>query len=128
MNRIRKYIAFFAIGGAGYGTIEILWRGHTHWTMIMAGGICFVIFSQISERLAGKPLILKAVLCSGAVTVVEFVFGVIFNLLLKMDIWDYSKLPLNLLGQICPLFSLMWGVLGLLFLPLSSVMNKKLAV
>ena len=34
----------FAIGSVLYGTIEILWRGYTHWTMLLAGGICLALF------------------------------------------------------------------------------------
>ena len=127
MNKLKKYTVFFLIGGAGYAVIELLWRGHTHWTMVIAGGICFVIFSLISKNFPKKSLIYKSILCAVSVTGVEFVFGIIFNVILKMNIWDYSKVPLNLCGQVCPLFTVLWGVLGLIFIPLADVLNKKLA-
>jgi uncharacterized membrane protein len=44
-----------------------------------------------------------------------------------MDIWDYSDMPLNILGQICPIFSLLWVVIALAFLPLADVLNKDFA-
>ena len=47
------------------------------------------------------------------ITAVEFVFGVIFNIWLGLNVWDYSDEPLNFLGQICPGFVLMWMALSL---------------
>lgn len=34
------------------------------------------------------------------------------NLKLKLAVWDYSKMPLNILGQVCPAFSMLWGLMG----------------
>ena len=126
MKRVKRYLTFFVVGGTGYAVIELLWRRRTHWTMILAGGVCFVIFSLVAERFKEKPLVYKAALCSLAVTAVELVFGLIFNIALKMNVWDYSGVPFNFLGQICPLFTLIWGGLGLIFIPLADAMNKKM--
>jgi uncharacterized membrane protein len=127
MKHIKKYGLFFIIGAIGYAAIEIVWRGHTHWSMMIAGGICFILFSIISELLNGSGIIKKAMLCALCITSIEFIFGIIFNLWLKMDIWDYSDMPLNILGQICPIFSLLWVVIALAFLPLADVLNKDFA-
>ena len=123
---MKKGVIFFTVGGAGYALIELMYRGRTHWTMIIAGGICFVICSLIAERFREKPLLCKAFLCAISVTAVELIFGIIFNLILKMNVWDYSKCPFNFLGQICPLFSLLWGALGCIFIPLADIMNRRL--
>lgn len=125
MRRIKKYCLFFVLGGTGYALIELLWRGRTHFSMIIAGGICFISFSLIADMFREKPILYKAVLCSLSVTTVELIFGVIFNIILKMNVWDYSKMPLNLFGQICPLYSLLWGGLSLVFLPVAQFMNEK---
>lgn len=127
MKYIKKYGLFFIIGAIGYAAIEIVWRGHTHWSMMIAGGICFILFSIISELLNESGIIKKAMLCALCITSIEFIFGIIFNLWLKMDIWDYSDMPLNILGQICPIFSLLWVVIALAFLPLADVLNKDFA-
>ena len=34
--------------------------------------------------------------------------GVVFNLYLGMSVWDYSEVKGNILGQICPLYSMLW--------------------
>lgn len=124
MKSIKRYGLFFIIGAIGYAAIEIIWRGHTHWSMMIAGGLAFVLFSIVSERLRGKNILVKAAVCGLGVTAIEFVFGVIFNLWLKMNVWDYSYMPLNILGQICPVFTLMWVGLAIAFLPFADALNK----
>ena len=125
MLKIKKNIVFFTIGGVGYGIIELLWRSRTHWTMIIAGGVCFIMISEIAEKYKDKTLIFKVSLCAAGITAIELIFGVVFNIIFKMNVWDYSKLPLNLFGQICLLYSILWGILGFLYLPLADSMNKK---
>ncbi len=125
---LKRYGIFFVIGGVGYAALELLWRGRTHWSMMLAGGLCFVLFSLIAERLVSRSIVFKAALCSVAVTAVELIFGIIFNIILKMRVWDYSHLPLNLYGQICPRYTLLWAGLALLLLPLVDLINKKIKV
>lgn len=119
MERIKTNGLLFAIGGVGYGLIELLWRGRTHWSMVLAGGICFVMFAKIAETWRHRSLAFKATLCALGVTAVEFVFGVVFNLILHKNVWDYSDVPLNIMGQVCPLYTVLWGILALGFVPLS---------
>ena len=126
-KRVKKFSLLFILGAVGYGAIEVIWRGYTHWSMMIAGGICFIIFSLVAERFKEKGIIIKAGICAVGVTVVEFLFGVIFNLIFKMNVWDYSHMPLNLFGQICPLFSLLWIGIAIAFLPLADVINKEYA-
>jgi uncharacterized membrane protein len=116
----------FGFGAVGYGLIEILWRGFTHPTMLTAGGICFLFFAKIGEKLKSASLFIKAVIGSGFITLIELIFGVIFNIFLKKNIWDYSNMPLNFKGQICFLYSFFWAILSFLFIPLATVMNKRL--
>ena len=126
-RNIKKYAALFTVGGSGYALIEYLWRGRTHWTMVIAGGVCFICFSVIADKFQTKSLVFKSSLCALSVTAVELIFGIVFNLVFKMNVWDYSSMPLNFLGQICALFTLLWGGLGMLFIPLAELMNEKLA-
>lgn len=122
-RRVKKYALCFGIGAVGYAAIEVIWRGYTHWTMVIAGGLCFIIFSVVEEYFHGRSLPFKAAVCALGVTAVELIFGVVFNLIFKMGVWDYSHIPLNFLGQICPLFSLMWAGIAIVFLPLAEVIN-----
>ena len=126
-RKAKKYSLLFILGAIGYAAIETIWRGHTHWSMMIAGGLCFGLFSVVADRMNGKSILVKAVVCAVGVTAIEFVFGVVFNLWFKMDVWDYSNMPLNLLGQICPIFSLIWVGIAIAFLPLADVINKEYA-
>ena len=94
--------------------------------MMLAGGLSFLSFSYIAKRFKDAPLLAKAILASLTVTLIELVFGLVCNVWLKMGVWDYSSLPFNFLGQICPLFSFFWCVLALVFIPLADKMNEKL--
>lgn len=46
-----KYLILFLIGGFVYISIELLWRGHTHWSMFILGGVCFILLGLIIEVL-----------------------------------------------------------------------------
>lgn len=121
---MQKYIILFGLGGFSYGLIEVLWRGYTHPTMMVAGGLCFAAFYLINKKLSGFPFLYRCIAASLTVTAVELVFGFIFNIILKMQVWDYSNIPLNLFGQICLLFSVLWGFLGIIALPLAGLVGK----
>ena len=127
MKIIKKYGLFFIIGAIGYAAIEIIWRGHTHWSMMIAGGLAFVLFSVVADKFKGKNIFVKAAICALGVTVIEFIFGVIFNLWLKMNVWDYSYMPFNLLGQVCPAYTLLWVGMAIAFLPFADALNKDYA-
>ena len=115
MKQILKQIFLYIIGGLIYLLIEILFRGHTHWTMFIIGGLCFTLIGLLNEcpnlRLS---LISQGVLGSIIITTLEFISGIIINIILKWNVWDYSNQPLNLLGQICLPFSLAWIFLAII--------------
>lgn len=111
--RVIKYIVLFLIGGAAYFGIEILWRGYSHWTMFLLGGLCFVIVGALNNWLPWEMDIEKqAGIGAIIITALEFIVGVIVNLVLKWNVWDYSLLPFNILGQISLPFTLIWIVLS----------------
>lgn len=126
MYNFKRLSVFFLIGSLGYTLIEILWRGHTHWSMIIAGGLCFSAFSFVAESFKGRSRLYKAGICAIIITLVELIFGIIFNIILKMDVWDYTNVAFNLSGQICPLFSFVWLIFGYIFIPLAEKINEKL--
>ena len=60
------------------------------------------------------PLLWQIIIGTAIVTAAEFVVGCILNLWFGLGIWDYSNLPGNILGQICPQFALAWAGLSLI--------------
>lgn len=115
---LKRNGSLFVFGGVCYGIIEIMWRGKTHWSMLITGGACFTVLYGLFGRLEKFSLAVKCVLGSAVITSFEFVSGCIFNKLLKLKVWDYSDRPFNIKGQICPLYSFLWA---LLCAPVSSV-------
>lgn len=126
MSRGKTKLVLFGVGAAGYGLIEILWRGYTHWSMLTAGGICFMFFSTLCEKYKNAKLIFKAIAGSMFVTAIELIFGIIFNIILKKNVWDYSKMPLNVGGQICAKYSFFWLLLSMVFIPFAGFTTNKL--
>lgn len=124
----RKYTCLFLTGFTVYPIIEIIFRGRTHYSMAIAGGVCVCLIDKIcNEALAEKGIIRKC-LCGGIIiTAVEFIFGVVFNIILKMNVWNYSKLPLNILGQICLPFTLVWSVLSLPVIYVGKLFSKEIS-
>lgn len=104
---ILERISVFLLGSAIYGSIELISRGWTHWSMLLAGGICISMMYCITNQ-CGFPIWQKWVLCAAVITTVEFLCGILFNLHLKWHIWDYSAKAYNLMGQICPAYSFIW--------------------
>ena len=121
-------LLMFPIGAFGYGIIEILWRGYTHISMLLAGGICFMFFAKMSDRLKHSRLFVKALIGSAFITAIELVFGVVFNIILKKNVWDYSKLPFNFKGQICLLYSVFWGILSIFAFPFAKRVKDRLQI
>ncbi len=113
MKTAIKVAVLLIIGGLIYCGLEIAWRGHTHWTMGVVGGICFVLIGGINEWFPWTmPLYQQGLIGAGIVTAAELVAGLILNVLLGLDIWDYSTMPLNFMGQICLPFCLLWILLS----------------
>lgn len=116
----------FVIGGLSYTLVELLWRGYSHWTMFCLGGLCFRWIGNIAERTRGQRLVKRCGLCAAAVTLAEFLCGCIVNLWWGLGVWDYSAFPLNLLGQVCLLYSALWGLLSLIAMPLYTYLRRYL--
>ena len=111
-------------GGTVYFLLEVAFktlRGHPEqisWTMLVVAVILTIPVERCGEQLSWEvPLWLQAMACAVLVTAVELAAGVILNIWLGLDIWDYSHLPFNLWGQVCPQFATVWWFLCLLFIP-----------
>lgn len=105
-----EYLLAFLLGFFLYAMLEIAGRGYTHWTMGLLGGAAMALLYSMEGSLHGRR-ITRALLGGMFVTAAEFTVGVYDNLIMGWAVWDYSARPLNLLGQICPLFSALWILL-----------------
>lgn len=109
MKRYHKEIILWLIGGLLYMGIELMWRGYSHWTMFVLGGICFVLLGRINEVIPwDMPLWMQVLIGTAIITAMEFITGCIVNLWLGWKVWDYSNVPFNVIGQICLPYILLW--------------------
>lgn len=108
-------ILFFVCGAVAYPALEVLWRGYSHYSMALAGGVCCLMLYLLHRLFFDWPLLLRAVGGAFVITLVEFIFGAVFNLLLGMAVWDYSDVRFNLLGQVCLRYFLLWCGLSAAF-------------
>ena len=122
-----KYIVLFLIGGATYFLIEILWRGYSHWTMFLLGGLCFLIVGAINNFLPWEMYFeVQSILGAIIITIFEFIVGVIVNIILKWNIWNYATIPFNIMGQVCLPFSLIWVILSAAIIIVDDYIRYKL--
>ena len=95
----------FLFGGSIYYLLEIIFRGYSFTAMIICGGLCFTICGAINEKNRCMPLVLQQLVAAAGITAIEFLFGLVLNVWLGLRMWDYSNMPGNILGQICPQFT-----------------------
>lgn len=60
-------------------------------------------------------VIIRILFIGVGMTLVEFIAGLIFIKGLKIKLWDYTNRKGNIMGIICPSFSLIWLVVGSLY-------------
>lgn len=126
VKNVLKYVALFLFGGVTYYLIEILWRGYSHWTMFILGGLCFVAVGLINNIFPWTmKLELQAFIGAIIITLLELIVGLIVNVKLNWSVWDYSDMPFNFLGQICLPFSLLWYVLSIVIILLDDYIRYK---
>ena len=99
-----KSAVLFYLGGGVYMTLEFMWRGYSHWSMFLLGGLCFLLLGQLGKW--ELPLWSKVILGAGMITALELGMGLLVNR--DFTVWDYRTMPYNYRGQICLNFSLLW--------------------
>ena len=112
--KILRTCTLFSAGGCGYVGLEMLWRGYSHYSMFFAGGCCFMLLGKLQK--SGKfSLSQRALAGTGVITGVELLTGLIANR--DFHVWDYRRMPVNFMGQICLGYTALWGLLTLAVLP-----------
>mgnify|MGYP000124733727 FL=1 len=106
--------------GTTYFFAEVVFktlRGHPEaisWTMLALAILLAIPLERFGAELPWDcPLWLQALICGTAITAAELAAGLVLNICLGMAVWDYSSLPGNLWGQICPQFWALWCLLSL---------------
>ena len=74
--------------------------------MFLAGGSAFLLLGKL-RRIRPRPALpVLAVAGALVITLVEYIAGLVVNR--SYTVWDYRQQPLNLHGQICLPYILLW--------------------
>lgn len=128
-------VTLFVIGSTCGYVIELFWRrfvSQHHWvnpgflvgpylpiygfgTVALYGINYLIDFIPFPEDLLWLKILSSILIVGVSLTLVEFIAGLIFIKGLKIKLWDYSNMKGNIMGIICPLYSLFWLVIGALY-------------
>lgn len=123
-NNLIKNMILFVIFGLLYCGLEILWRGYTHPSMFIVGGICCLLVGLINEITPNMTMWLQCLLSAIIITIIEFFSGCILNLWLNLGVWNYTNMLFNLLGQVCLPFSMAWFFLSYIAIKLDDWLRR----
>jgi uncharacterized membrane protein len=86
-------------------------------------GTASVGFYIGSVMMHKKSFAFKAIVMTVIATVLELLAGLLLKYAIGMRAWNYDDLFLNYDGMICPLFSLLWGLIAVVFILLTDKIN-----
>ena len=118
-KRICNDFVVWLTGGILYFYLEIAFRGYSHYSMLICGGLCFLLVGKTGQRIEKTCRVewirIIIIMIYGAliITGLEFLTGLIVNKIFDVGVWDYSNMKYNLMGQICLQYSLLWAGLSL---------------
>lgn len=131
-NQMKKWIWLFIAGFFVYMGIEVLYTGllgsmvgfkemvyfsfggHSSLWMGIVGGFLLIGLGAMNgiAWIKKQTLFVQSLLGAALILAVEFAAGCVLNLLFGLHVWDYSKIPLNVLGQINLLYGVFWFFLA----------------
>ena len=112
MKKIIGKLGLFLSCGFIYCMIEILFRGWSHWSMfVLAGFLGVFCVDSVNNVLSFDcdyivQILISTILC----TIGEGISGIILNVWLQLNVWDYSKMAFGtfFFGQCNVLFCFAW--------------------
>lgn len=128
MGYLSAVVFLFSLGASVGWLLELVYRRIAHGRWINPGflvGPCLPLYGSgvlllyllCSLKLSFVGTVwlrecLRVLIITLTLTAIEYVTGVVFTKYYHVRLWDYSSRPGNIDGQICPLFSFIWGALG----------------
>ena len=124
-DKIIEYIIYFFIYSFLGWLIETIYAMFVHGYFVKRGflfgpvcpiyGFGAVLLLMATKKLYKKPL-LKFLIATIAFTLFEYMVSFILEMLFGLRWWDYSHDFLNIQGRVSLLYSIFWGVIGLILL------------
>ncbi|WPC40610.1 putative ABC transporter permease [Clostridium sp. JS66] len=109
-NYLKKDLLLIFIMGALYMVLEGVWRGWTHISMLVVGGLAAFLIGRLNQhpKFYDRKMWQECVIGTLIILILEFTSGMILNVWLGLGIWDYLNEPFNLYGQICLPYVVLW--------------------
>ena len=124
-EKIIDYIAYFFIYSFLGWIIETIYAFIIHGTFVKRGflfgpicpiyGFGAVILLLATKKMYGKPF-QKFLIATVLFTVFEYLVSLIFEEIFGLRWWDYSNDFLNIQGRVSLMYTIFWGVIGLILL------------
>ncbi len=139
MKLIKKYFGIFLLSGLIYLAIEIIFKvifkyrslrlvADTSVWMMPIGGFLCLILGELNrfKKIRQLKMIFQALIGMIIITAVELITGIILNIILKLNLWDYSHEVGNILGQISIVHSFCWFIISPLVFWFDDYMKAKI--
>ena len=124
-DKIIEYITYFFIYSFLGWLIETIYALFVHGYFVKRGflfgpicpiyGFGAVLLIMTTKKLYGKPF-LKFLIATVAFTLFEYIVSFVLEMLFGLRWWDYSNDFLNIQGRVSILYSIFWGIIGLILL------------
>lgn len=124
--KIWRQMVLFYLGGMIYTGLELCWRGWSHGSMFLLGGLCFLLIGFLGKVPQPLPRLPRAVVGAGIVTMLELGCGLLVNR--QYQVWDYRQERFNFCGQICLPFTVLWVGVSLAAIVLYELLERHLFV
>ena len=121
-----KDLSIFLTGGMIYYFMEILTRDYSHYSMIICGGLATLLCGGLDQTFSKMGVLIQMIVSAVIITELEFFTGCIVNIILGYNVWDYSDMPFNLMGQICLSYSVLWMLLSIVIIYVDDVIRSGL--
>lgn len=124
MSKQGKFVFMFTFGFMAYITIEVCYKGSSHWIMGLCGGLVFVLLDKINDKISwDTDILIQGIMGSAFITFLEFIIGEMSLHGLIQPMWNYANLPLNYKGIICLPFSIIWIGLSIIAIVVADYIN-----
>ena len=100
MKKIKSWTFMFFVMGFIYTNLELMFRNRTHVSMLIVGGLCGALIGLINEKNHDMKMWIQCIMGTLVILAIEFISGYIVNIKLGLNVWDYSGLKFNIMGQI----------------------------
>lgn len=129
MKKLYKLLYIFVISSVCGYFIELIWtlarkRVFINHSAVVIGpfnfayGICAVVLTLLLDKYKNESYLKIFLLSFIGGSILEYIMSLGMELVLGFTAWDYSNMFLNINGRICLLFSIFWGILGILWIKL----------